>query len=141
VSGNPGKRPLNVDEPQPVGDLIEPPEWMSESQKDGWRYAIENAPQGLLKKLDRGVFQVWVIAEDAHREAAIKVAQYGQVIKAPITGTPMQSPYMAIQNKQAQVMMKAASELGFSPTSRSRVKLSKSDSKANRFADLQEIPD
>ncbi len=53
IRGNPGKRPLNENEPVPDGALADPPEWMSESQKAGWNYAIENAPAGLLKKLDR----------------------------------------------------------------------------------------
>jgi len=36
---------------------------------------------------------------------------------------PMQSPYLAIANKQAQIMTKAATEMGFTPASRSRVSL------------------
>ncbi len=49
---------------QPEGDLDEPPSWLTESQKEGWRYAIANAPRGLLKRLDRSVLTIWVIAED-----------------------------------------------------------------------------
>ena len=71
LRGNPGKRRLNDNEPKPDGELSDPPEWMSESQKQGWIYAIENAPDGLLKKLDRSVLVAWVIAEDLHRQASI----------------------------------------------------------------------
>jgi phage terminase small subunit len=35
----------------------------------------------------------------------------------------MQSPYLAIANKQAQIMTKAATETGFTPESRSRITL------------------
>lgn len=42
-------------------------------------------------------------------------------MKAPNTGVPMQSPYLAIANKQAQIMTKAAVEMGFTPASRSRI--------------------
>ena len=52
-------------------NLTDPPEWMSESQKQGWIYAIENAPDGLLKKLDRSVLVAWVVAEDLHRQASM----------------------------------------------------------------------
>jgi phage terminase small subunit len=41
--------------------------------------------------------------------------------KAPNTGLPIQSPYLPVVNKQAQIMLKAAELLGFSPASRSRV--------------------
>jgi P27 family predicted phage terminase small subunit len=143
VAGNPGKRPLNDDEPQPIGDLLDPPEWFSDSQKEGWRYAIASAPPGLLKRLDRSVLTVWVGAEALHREASIKVTQFGSVIKAPVTGTPMQSPYMAIMNKQAMIMLKSSAELGFSPSSRSRVKVGSSNSSkpGNGFGGLKELPD
>jgi hypothetical protein len=36
---------------------------------------------------------------------------------------PLQSPYLAILNKQAQIMLKAGAELGFSPASRTRVQV------------------
>jgi P27 family predicted phage terminase small subunit len=122
LRGNPGKRPLNENEPRPTGNLLDPPEWMSEDQKAGWTYAVENAPLGLLKKLDRSVLVTWVIAEDLHRQAAGMVEKYGLLTKTPGTGAPMQSPYLPVVNKQAQIMLRAA-EQGFSPVSRSRVQL------------------
>jgi P27 family predicted phage terminase small subunit len=121
VTGNPGKRRLNKREPQPPGNLEAVPEWLSESQRAGWTYAIASAPTGLLKRLDRSVLTIWVIAEDLHRQAAEKVAQFGLLTKAPNTGLPIQSPFLPIVNKQAQIMLKAAAELGFTPSSRSRV--------------------
>ena len=123
IRGNPGKRALNKNEPQPVGDLLEPPDWMSEAQKHGWSYAIENAPRGLLRKLDRSVLTAWVVAEDLHRRATEQVDKFGILTKAPNTGVPMQSPYLPVVNKQAQLMLKAAEQLGFSPASRSRIQL------------------
>lgn len=123
LHGNPGKRPLNKTEPKPVGDLFAAPEWMSESQREGWAYAVTNAPYGLLKCLDRSILAIWVVAEDLHREAAEKVALYGMLTKSPNAGLPLQSPYLAILNKQAQIMLKAGAELGFSPSSRTRVQV------------------
>lgn len=123
IRGNPGKRALNHDEPVPEGDLTDPPPWMSESQKAGWNYAIENAPSGLLKKLDRSVLAAWVVAEDLHRRASEQVDKFGILTKAPHTGLPIQSPYLPILNKQAAIMLKAAEQLGFTPASRSRIQL------------------
>lgn len=141
ISGNPGKRPLNDSEPQPVGDLQDAPDWMTETQRAGWRYAIESAPSGLLKRLDRSALTVWVVAEDLHRDAAEKVAKYGAIIKAPNTGVPLQSPFVAVLNKQAQLMLKAAAELGFTPSSRSRVKTEKRPASTNPFEGLKELDD
>jgi len=123
LRGNPGKRALNQSEPKPTGDLLDAPEWMTEGQKAGWNYAIENAPRGLLKKLDRSVLVAWVVSEDLHRQATGMVEKYGILTKTPSTGAPMQSPYLPIVNKQAQIMLRAAEQLGFSPSARSRVQM------------------
>ncbi len=123
MEGNPGKRPLNQREPKPKGDLFAAPEWMSDTQREGWAYAITNSPYGLLKQLDRSILAIWVVAEDLHREAAEKIAQFGLLTKSPNAGLPLQSPYLAILNKQAQLMLKAGAELGFSPASRTRVQI------------------
>ncbi len=124
LRGNPSKRAVNRNEPLPIGDLVDPPEWMTEHQKTGWNYAIENAPRGLLKKLDRSVLVAWAVAEDLHRQAAGMVEKFGILTKAPQTGTPIQSPYLPILNRQALLMLRAAEQLGFTPSSRSRIQIS-----------------
>ena len=121
ITGNPGKRPLNKREPIPSENLSSAPEWMTESQQLGWKYAIDNAPKGLLKSLDKSTLTAWVLAEDIHRQAAEMLAKEGLLTAAPNTGLLIQSPYLPIVNKQAVIMMKAASELGFNPTARSRI--------------------
>jgi phage terminase small subunit len=45
--------------------------------------------------------------------------QFGTMIKSP-TGYPVQSPYVAIVNRQAEVILRIAGEFGFTPASRSR---------------------
>ena len=94
----------NPHEPQPQGDLVAPPEYMSDGAKQAWRYAIESAPEHLLRKLDMSVLEVWSCAADLYRKAQIGITKTGLLIKAPNTGVPMQSPYLAIANKQAQIM-------------------------------------
>ena len=111
---------VNAQEPKPVGDLVEPPDYMSDGAKSAWRYALECAPPNLLKKLDMSVLEVWACAADLYRKAQIGIGKTGLLMKAPNTGVPMQSPYLAIANKQAQIMTKAATEMGFTPASRTR---------------------
>lgn len=135
IEGNRGKRAMNKNEPQPEGDLHAAPEWMTAEQRAGWDYAIAHAPYGLLKKLDRSALTVWVVAEDLHRQASIAVSKFGLITKSPNKGEPMQNPYLPIINRQAQIMLKAAAELGFTPSSRSRVEVKGDDpdEKADRF--------
>ncbi|NBP41045.1 MAG: phage terminase small subunit P27 family [Betaproteobacteria bacterium] len=96
---------------------------MPEGAKAAWRYALECAPPHLLKRLDMSVLEIWACAADLYRKAQAGIAKTGLLVKAPNTGVPMQSPYLAIANKQAQIMTKAATEMGFTPASRSRVAL------------------
>ena len=121
LHGRPRKAPPPKNEPKPVGDLSDAPEWLSEAQKSGWLYALRHAPPGLLKRLDRGALAVWVVAEDLHRQAAVAQGKNQLLVKTPNAEIPIQSPYLPIINRQALIMLKAASELGFSPVSRPRI--------------------
>lgn len=121
ITGKPGRLRPTKKEPVPHGDLLTPPEWFTPSQKEGWNYAIANSPQGLLRRLDRSILVAWVVAEDMHRQATMKIAELGMVVEAPKTKLMIQSAYLPIVNRQMQLMLRAAAELGFSPSSRARI--------------------
>lgn len=129
LHGNPRDHALPKGEPKPTGDLAdEVPGGLTEGQMDSWAHVMAHAPPGLLKRLDRGVLFTWVVAEDLHRQAAAAQAKVGLLVRVKTKatmgakdGVAMASPYLNIINKQALIMMKAASELGFTPTSRARI--------------------
>ncbi len=121
LHGRPRKTTPPPAEPKPVGELSDSPDWLTEAQQAGWTYALRHAPPGLLKRLDRGALAVWVVAEDLHRQAAVAQSKTGLLVKTPNADLPMQSPYLPIINRQALIMLKAASELGFTPVSRPRI--------------------
>ncbi len=58
----------------------------------------------------------------------MKIAQQGLLVKSPVKGEDMQSPYLAIINKQAMIMARLAAELGFTPSARSRIAIAGSGS-------------
>jgi P27 family predicted phage terminase small subunit len=140
VTGNPGHRKLNREEPEPSGDLIEPPGWFSDRQRVLWGQAIRDAPPGLLRLLDSSVLEVFIVAKSVHEEAALKVEKFGAVVKG-MDGEHMRSPYVGILNQQSAVMLKCVAELGFSPSSRSRVKVSGGKKGESPFADLIRMGD
>lgn len=143
VAGNPGKRPINDAEPIPAEELVDAPGWMNAEQQEVWRQAIRQAPPGLLRSLDESVLAIWVVAAVMHRDAAQRVARVGTMVRAPGSGYPMQNPYLAVVNKQAQIMLKAAAEMGFTPSARSRVRVDKSKGAKGRgaFDDLPDLND
>jgi len=79
-----------------------------------------------------------VVAEDLHRRASEQVEKFGILTKAPNTGLPIQSPYLPVLNKQAQIILKAAEQLGFTPASRIRVSRLRNSNRSehNPWADI-----
>ena len=114
-------------EPVAAGDLQpDPPAWMTPDQQAIWRYAIEHAPKSLLKMIDGGALAVWVLAEDQHRLASTMQAKIDTGSALPLltkdkNGMAVVSPYIGIINRAGLRMLRAASELGFSPAARPRL--------------------
>lgn len=121
LTGNPGKRPLNVDEPQPDPAVPEcPPELSPVARREWDRLVGELTALRLLTNLDRAALAAYCGAYALWAEATEAIHKYGAMIKSP-NGYPVQSPYLAIANRQAEIMMRIASEFGFTPASRSRI--------------------
>lgn len=123
LTGNPGKRPLNAAEPQPEISVPECPVELGPVAKREWdRLVGELAPLRILTNLDRAALAAYCGAYAMWAEATEAVQKYGTMVKSP-TGYPVQSPYVSIANRQAEIMMRIASEFGFTPASRSRISL------------------
>ncbi len=58
------------------------------------------------------------------------------MVKSP-TGFPIQSPYVSIANRQAEIMLRIASEFGFTPASRGRISM-RSETEPDLFGDVDE---
>lgn len=119
----------------PAGQLVEPPEDMTELEKNIWRKTIENSPHGLLRPLDENMVRMFVEAVATRTLNQQKVREFGSVVKSPRHGMPIKSPYQVVVDQQTEIIKHLTAELGFSPTSRSRITLTAGGSKgANRFA-------
>lgn len=124
LTGNPGKRPLNRDEPRPEPAIPEcPPELGPVARREWDRLAGELGKLKLLTTLDRAALAAYCGAYALWAEATQAIQKYGAMVKSP-SGYPMQSPYVAVANRQAEIMMRIASEFGFTPASRSRISTS-----------------
>lgn len=125
ITGNPGKRPLNAREPLPEiiapDDLPAPPAELSERARAEWqRLARQLATLRILTELDIGALAAYCAAYGLWAEAIEAINTYGSMVKSP-TGFPMQSPYVAIANRQAEIMLRISSEFGFTPAARARI--------------------
>jgi P27 family predicted phage terminase small subunit len=127
LRGNPGHRPLNVDEPHlpsvkgevfdtpPIeltGDAAASTEWARLAPMLRTARQVTDAERGSLIAL----CQQW----SRYLEANSKAAAAGMVIKSP-SGYPMPNPYLGIANRALAHCTKLWAELGLTPSSRSRV--------------------
>ena len=101
--------------------IPECPSELSPVARSEWdRLVGELAALRILTHLDRAALAAYCGAYALWAEATAQIQKYGAMIKSP-TGFPIQSPYLAIANRQAEIMMRIASEFGFTPASRSRI--------------------
>jgi len=121
LSGNPGKRPLNKHEPRPDPAVPDCPTELGPVARQEWdRLAGELEKLKILTSLDRAALAAYCGAYALWAEATEAIQKYGTMVKSP-SGYPIQSPYVSIANRQAEIMMRIASEFGFTPASRSRI--------------------
>jgi P27 family predicted phage terminase small subunit len=107
-------------ETKPVRILECPPELGPVARQEWDRIVGELTSFGVLSSFDRGPLAAYCNAYALWIEATDAVQKYGAMIKSP-NGYPVQSPYLATVNRQAELMMRVASEFGFTPASRSRI--------------------
>ena len=121
LTGNPGRRPLNIHEPKPEPVVPECPAELGAVARREWnRLAGVLAPLRILTDLDRAALAAYCGAYGMWAEATESIQKFGTMVKSP-SGYPVQSPYVSIANRQAEIMMRIASEFGFTPASRSRI--------------------
>lgn len=106
------------------------PDWLSPDAAKHWPAIAEQLHQvGLLTAIDVTALGLYCEAFARWKDANARIVKYGTVIKSP-NGYPIQSPYLAIANKAHEQMTKLLAEFGMTPSSRSRVTVTKPNQSA-----------
>lgn len=133
LRGNPGHRPLNDAEPQPPADKPACPNWLSPEAKKCWRKLAHDLHVcGVLTKIDGGTLAQYCEAWGRWVEAIRVVQEKGMVMKTK-QGNIIQNPYLGIANRAWDQVKAIAPELGLTPSSRSRIKVTKPKQEKNPF--------
>jgi phage terminase small subunit len=113
--------------PEPIapGDLAaeEPPAHLTEAQKARWRWALERAPANILRSIDREALIAFVVAGDLVEQAnkaqqALDAGKTLPYLAKTDRGLPTLSPYVRLLLRAVPVLLRAASELAFTPVAR-----------------------
>jgi phage terminase small subunit len=123
AAGNPGKRPLTTLVPAPkAGDMLCPQAVArSERALAYWAMFLSNAAPGHLSPIDAPLLGRLCMCLAYADEANEKIEVTGMMVKAPNTGLPIQSPYLAVMNRQTELARKLSAELALPPAQRNRM--------------------
>lgn len=129
LAGNPGKRQLPTNEPEPtLLENLDPPAHLPEQAAVVWKeYAPELRRNLLLTTLDRLAFEQLCIAAAQHRIATANVGDDKMIMRNAETGSLSPSPWIIIQSmafKRAKALMDS---FGMTPAARSRVLINPQD--------------
>lgn len=125
INGNPGKRPLNDSEPTPPKGEPDMPEHLNETGREAWLWLSEMlGVMGLLAESDRAIMSLYCDTWSEYVDAREKVNTYGMVLLSK-GGVPYMSPYMMAESMLKKQLTQYLGELGLSPSSRSRLHVTK----------------
>src|SRR5665213_222100 len=129
VTGNPGKRALNLREPRPVPAIPVPPaELVPEARQEWERVSVELHALGILTGIDRAALAAycqaygrWTQAEQAIARMAARDELTGGLMIRTTNGNAIQNPLVGTANKAMADMVRYAAEFGMTPSARTRI--------------------
>lgn len=127
LQGNPGKRPLNKNEPKPERPKRIPtiPNHLRGAARYEWqRVCRELYDLGLLTTLDRAALAMYCSAYGTYAHAQKKIDELGDIYKTP-KGAVVQNPYLGIRNRAIDQTLRLMVEFGMTPSARSRMSIGK----------------
>ena len=120
--GNPGKRPVIDNAPKPQAYDGEIPYWLTENAKQIWAEYVDSLlNNGYLSDVDVPIFGMWCEAFARYLWLTHQLDQLDQEITISPTGIVRPHPYLAQRTQAAKELVKITSEIGMSPTSRTKV--------------------
>lgn len=122
LAGNPGKRPLNSNEPTYPVEIPPCPRHLSKVARREWRRVTKLLlAAGVIAQVDRAVLAAYCVAYGRWVEAEEQLTEVDDLKQLTPGGMEAQSVYLQIANKAMLLMYKFAAEFGFTPSARTRV--------------------
>lgn len=122
IRGNPGRRPLNESEPDhPAIESDCPDDLVDPVARAEWDRVTPQLIQcGQVTTMDRATLIGYCLKYAQWKALEAEARNHPFIVKSP-NGYPIPNPALGMANKVFSLMLKAAAELGITPSSRSRV--------------------
>jgi len=129
LRGNPGKRPLPKNEPQPVSGFPPCPEHLQGRAREAWEmFSVQLESAGVGTALDATALELLCTSYALYRDAAEQVAKYGPCwVKTTQDGLPLIkfSPHSGIMERERKNIRVLLTEFGMTPSSRTGLAVDK----------------
>jgi P27 family predicted phage terminase small subunit len=139
LRGNPGKRRLNLDEPQPASapECPAPPSFLSAYAAEQWRrVAPELHRLGLLTILDETTLAAHCAACCRWHQCEEILEREGELVVAGSAGNRVPHPAVRIAVQAARDLIAFGREFGLTPSSRARVRAAEPQGGPSKFNGL-----
>jgi P27 family predicted phage terminase small subunit len=126
---------INTNEPKPKKEKPKTPSWLSKEAKKIWkRTADQLEAMGLLYEADQDILTSYAVAVVTYQQATELVDQQGILVEGRRDGF-VTNPAVRVQRDQATLIRMLGSELGLTPSSRTRLKANEAEDDEDNFLD------
>lgn len=137
LQGNPGKRPLNTEEPKPRALPPKRPAWLTGEGKKKWDELVPELERlGLLTIVDGAALAALCQAWKDYVECINVIKKYGRTF-ATESGYLMPRPEVKIAEKAFQAFKAMSVEFGLTPSSRSRLKAPQAEQTEDEYEEFR----
>jgi P27 family predicted phage terminase small subunit len=120
LTGNPGRRPLNPNEPKADPLDPTPPSWLTGEAVNFWNELVAVlVPMGHMSESDKSNLVSLSLALAQMKESHLRIETDGYVIDTPFG--PKVSPFVGVLDKAQKQVKSLLCELGMTPASRAKV--------------------
>ena len=119
LHGNPSHKKLDaIDEPAARGPLGPPPEFLDEGAREVWLDLQNVMPLGVIASCDLPTMCAYCNSVAFHRRAVVQLRETGGAVIRNHDSDLVKNPWLFVQDRQAVLILRLASELGLTPTAR-----------------------
>lgn len=139
LSGNPGKRPLNNDEPQP--DRVAPaiPRGLMPLARKFWKaHGPTLERMGLLTEIDGVAFTMLTVHYEIAWQASRTLKEEG-LVTTDENGAERKHPLLQVLRDNSAMLLRYSREFGLTPSARSRISVSDPDEELDIGAVLAQV--
>jgi P27 family predicted phage terminase small subunit len=133
LAGNPGKRPLNENEPQPERVIPAMPRGLPRRARQFWKAHADKLNRlGILTELDGPAFTMMAIHYDTAWQSLEAIKVEGLVI-ADENGALRKNPLLQVMRENSAAFLRYAAHFGLTPSARSRLSMPEPPSEDDFF--------